>query len=53
MQSKCIAKHDVTTTAAADGFIEETKSEPTLSMGPYVPWIESQLLVHKYGRCLL
>ncbi len=52
MKSKCTERHDVTTTAA-DGFTEETKSKPTLSGGPYVPWITSQLLVRKCGRCLL
>lgn len=52
MKSKCAERHDVTTTAA-DGFTEETKSKPTLSGGPYVPWIASQLLVRKCGRCLL
>lgn len=52
IKSKRTERHDVTTTAA-DGFTEETKSKPTLSGGPYVPWIASQLLVHKCGRCLL
>ena len=52
MKSKSTERHDVTTTAA-DGFTEETKSKPTLSGGPYVPWIASQLVVRKCGRCLL
>lgn len=52
MKSKCTGRHDVRT-AAADGFTEETKSKPSLSGGPYGPWIQSQPLVHKRGRCLL
>lgn len=52
MKTKHTERHDVTTTAA-DGFTEETKSKPSLSGGPYVPWIASQFLVRKCGRCLL
>lgn len=51
MKSACTERHDVTT--RADGFTEETKSKPSLSGGPYVPWIASRFVVRECGRCLL